>query len=92
LEIEGKRFSHIVDPRTGWPADLLPSVTIIAPHGAEADALATAVSVLGVDAGLELIESLPQTECLLITGDKDAFKLIRSSGFSKYEVPAEKRR
>ncbi len=92
FEIEGRRFSHIIDPRTGWPADLVPSVTVIAPHGAEADALATAVSVLGVDAGLELVESLPETECLLVTGDKDSFKLVRSSSFSKYEVPADKRR
>lgn len=88
FEIGGKRFSHIIDPRSGWPADALPSVTVIAPHGAEADALATALSVLGAREGLKLIESLPQTECLLITGDKDSFKLIRSSGFAAYEIPA----
>lgn len=47
VEIEGRRFSHIVDPRTGWPAEIAPSVTVIAPSALLADSWATALSVLG---------------------------------------------
>ncbi len=89
FEIRGQRYSHIIDPRTGWPADAAPSVTVIAPKGAQADALATAVSVLGVEAGLKLIETLPDTECLFITGNEESYKLIRSSGFETYEMPRD---
>jgi thiamine biosynthesis lipoprotein len=54
-EIQGKKYSHIIDPRTGWPADQIPSVTVIAPDTVTADAWATALSVLGKD-GLNLVE------------------------------------
>ncbi len=46
---EGKRYGHIVDPRTGWPVDELVSVTVLAPTAAEADALSTAFFVLGLE-------------------------------------------
>lgn len=58
-EIEGRRFSHIVDPRTGWPAEQAPSVTVIAADGTTADGWATALSVLDVEEGAELLASLP---------------------------------
>ena len=50
---EGRRFGHILDPRTGWPAEELLSVTVIAPTAAEADALSTAFFVLGLEKTLE---------------------------------------
>ncbi len=49
FEHEGKRYSHILDPRTGWPAEGVITSTVIAPTAAEADALATAFYVMGVD-------------------------------------------
>lgn len=73
-----KKFHHIVDPRTGYSATSLISVTIIAPEAKDADALATSVFVLGAEAGMELIESLDDVEGLLITKEKE---IIRSNGF-----------
>ncbi|MBW2980348.1 FAD:protein FMN transferase [Candidatus Woesearchaeota archaeon] len=75
---DDKKFHHIVDPRTGYSATELISVTIIADTALEADALATSVFVLGPEKGLELIESLENVEGLLITSEKE---IIKSSGF-----------
>lgn len=66
IEIDGKRYSHILDPRTGWPVDELRSVTIVCPDGELADALATGVSVLGVEEGLALINRLRGIEAMLV--------------------------
>jgi len=85
VRIEGKQYSHIIDPRTGRPADVLPSVTVIAPTTADADALATAISVLGCEKGIKLIESLGDTEALLITETNDPAIIVRSSGFAEFE-------
>ncbi|WP_238395839.1 FAD:protein FMN transferase [Pontibacter pudoricolor] len=69
-QIDGKRYGHIIDPRTGYPATGIKSVTIICPDAELADALATATYVLGPEDGLYLINQLKGVECLLIT-DKD---------------------
>lgn len=66
VQIQGEKQSHIMDTQTGRGAAKLVSVTIIAPDATSADALATAVSVLGVEKGLALIEQLPDTEAILI--------------------------
>lgn len=65
VEIDGVRYSHIVDPRTGIGLTDHSLVTIIAPNCATADALATTVSVLGPVKGLRLVESLPDTAALI---------------------------
>ncbi len=70
-EIEGKRYSHIIDPRTGNPVSGLKSVTIVCANAELADALATAVTVLGKEEGLYLINQLKGVECLLITDDNE---------------------
>lgn len=54
--LDGKRYSHIIDPRTGQSIAALPSVTVIGPDSGMCDALATAISVLGEKEGLKLIE------------------------------------
>ncbi len=64
-EIGGVRYSHIVDPRTGWPAEAAPSVTVIAPTALIADAWATALSVLG-SAGLEKLPQDQGVEAMII--------------------------
>ena len=68
VEIEGKRLSHIVDPRTGWPCSQVPSVTIVAKSNAmTADMWATAASVMPTEQTLRLIEQDADLEALLIT-------------------------
>lgn len=80
----GKTYHHIIDPNTGYPAESgLSGVTIISKSSAEADALSTAVYVLGQEKGIELIESLEGVECLLIT---DNGELVFSSGMSEYFI------
>lgn len=59
VEIEGKRYSHIIDPQTGIGLTDRSSVTIVAPNAMTADAFASAVSVLGPERGLRLIEGMP---------------------------------
>ncbi len=66
VEVGGRRYSHILDPRTGWPVQELRSVTIVCPDGELADALATGVSVLGVERGLGLVNRLNGVEAMLV--------------------------
>ena len=66
VEIQGEKQSHIMDSQSGKGAAKLVSVTIIASEATGADALATAVSVLGAEKGLALIEQCPDTEAILI--------------------------
>ena len=81
--IEGKRYSHIIDTRTGHSSEGLSSVTIIAKEATSADALATAVSVLGAQKGLELIEKQDGVEGVLITSGPK-YEVLKSSGVGKY--------
>ncbi len=74
FEIDGRRYHHILDPRTGFPATGAMSVTVVAPDAAFADALATALCVMGPEQGLPLIEQLPRVEALVVdlTGETHA--------------------
>jgi FAD:protein FMN transferase len=76
---EGKRYSHILDPRTGYPTTGIKSATIVCTNAELGDALATTMFVLGQDEGLALINQLNGIECLLIT-DND--ELISSNNLS----------
>ena len=69
VEIDGKRYAHILDPRTGWPVHELRSVTILSPDAELADALATGVFVLGPEEGLALVNRVRGVEALLVDGD-----------------------
>jgi len=71
VNFEGKRYAHIIDPRTGYPTTGIKSVTLICPDAELADALATSVFVLGKEKGLTLINQLQQTECLIVTDDDE---------------------
>lgn len=79
FEQDGKRYHHILDPHTGFPAESgLLSVTVLCGEAARADALSTACFVLGADRGWELIESLPGVEALFVREDGTQ---RRTSGF-----------
>jgi thiamine biosynthesis lipoprotein len=66
VEFNGQRYSHIIDPRTGYPSKGILSVTVFAPRAELADALATSVFVMGIETGLDRINQLPQVECIII--------------------------
>jgi len=70
--IEGKRYSHIIDPRTGKPVEGIVSVTIVTDNATRADALSTGVFVLGLEKGMALIEKLPDVEGIIIYEDADS--------------------
>ncbi len=83
FEMDGKRYSHVLDPRTGYPvSNRVVSVTIIADTCTFADGLATAVMVLGHEKGLELVNRLEGVECLIVVEKKDGtFIDFYSKGF-----------
>ncbi len=64
--LDGKKYSHIIDPRTGYPSEGISSVTIFAPKAELADALATSVFIVGIEVGLDLIDQLPGVECIIV--------------------------
>ncbi len=83
FEENGVRYHHILDPKTGYPANNgLVSTTIIAPSSLTCDALSTAAFVLGAKDGMALIESLPDTEAVFLTED---CTLLTSSGIAQYQ-------
>src|SRR5262249_11136482 len=66
LEYQGRKLGHILDPRTGWPAEGIASATVIAPTAAEADALSTAFFVLGIEGARRYCETHPDIGALLL--------------------------
>lgn len=64
--IDGKKYSHTIDPKTGLPITGIKSVTIIAPNAEFADAMATPIAVMGIKAGLFLIDQIPDLYCIII--------------------------
>lgn len=69
VTFNGTRYSHIIDPRTGYPATGIISVTVFAPNAEFADALATSVFVMGRTIGLDRINQLDRVECIIIAED-----------------------
>ncbi|MCA9072169.1 MAG: FAD:protein FMN transferase, partial [Planctomycetaceae bacterium] len=63
---DGKRYGHILDPRTGWPSEGMLSVTVLAPTAAEADALSTAFFVLGLEKAKEYCDNHRNVSSLLL--------------------------
>ena len=83
FEIAGRRYNHIIDPRSGQPSTGVHSVTLTAARGVQADALATGVLVLGEEAGLALVERTPGVEAILVIDDAQApggWRVVTSSG------------
>jgi len=87
VEIDHQRYSHIVDPKTGLGLTTRSSVTVIAPTGMAADALATAVSVLGVDRGMKLVERSAGTAALMVCVEDEKPRVHESRDWKNYEIP-----
>jgi thiamine biosynthesis lipoprotein len=71
--IDSKRYSHIINPKTGWPAQGVKSVSIICPDAELADALATTLFCIGRKSGIALINELDGIECLVIDDTNKIF-------------------
>ena len=88
LELGGKRYSHILDPRTGRPVTDHSLVTLIARDCTTADSLATAVSVLGPEAGLALVRRTRSAEARIHSQPGDNFHTTETTGFRRFlEAP-----
>jgi thiamine biosynthesis lipoprotein len=89
FDSDGWRYSHIIDPRSGEPVrHRLVSATVIAPTAMQADALSTALMVLGPDDGWALAER-EQLAALFIRQDGNGFTEVASSAFERYRVGEE---
>lgn len=79
FEIGGKKYSHIVDPRTGHPADRgIVSATVIGGDAADADALATSIMVFGLEGGIALVKDLDGVAALIVKKTESGFDVWSS--------------
>lgn len=85
VEIGGVRYSHIVDPKTGFGLTHSTSVTVVAKDGTTADGLATAVNVLDRDAGLKLIADTPGAAALIATRDGERWDVRTTESFAAFQ-------
>ncbi len=82
IEVEGRRHSHILSPATGQSLTLRSSITVVAPTGAQADAVATALSVLDPSVGLDVIHSQAGVAALIVKREDDRTTVQESSGWA----------
>lgn len=71
--IDGKRYAHIINPKTGYPATGVSSVTVFGDSAATANGFSTAIMVMGKDAGLELINRFPEFRCIIVSDKGEVF-------------------
>jgi thiamine biosynthesis lipoprotein len=71
--INGKKYSHTIDPKTGLPISGIKSVTIISSNAEFADAMATPIAVMGIKAGLYLVNQIPELHCIIIDDDNQLY-------------------
>ena len=84
VTFNGKRYSHIIDPRTGYPATGIISVSVFAKQTELADALATGIFVMGVDVGLDLVNQLTGIGCIIVD-DKGGIHVSKNIDIKKYQ-------
>ena len=85
VEIDGVRYSHIVDPRTGLGVTGRSSVTVVAPNGTTSDALATAASVLGPEQALKLIDRMKDTAAFIVQEKENDFLSFQSKHWHRIQ-------
>ena len=86
FEHEGKRYAHIIDPRTGWPIEQAKSpksVTLVASNATDADGYCTAVAVMGGKKGLEFVEARTDLEAVII--DRDGNVMVSKGLINVYQ-------
>ncbi|MFT3910667.1 MAG: FAD:protein FMN transferase [Ferruginibacter sp.] len=66
IVVDGKKYSHTIDPKTGLPVEGIKSVTIISSNAEIADAMATPVMIMGIDVGLDMINQMKNMACIII--------------------------
>jgi thiamine biosynthesis lipoprotein len=71
--IDGKKYSHTINPKTGMPVTGIKSVTVISPYAEIADAMATPVMVMGVKAGLHLINQIHYLGCIIVDDSNNIY-------------------
>lgn len=82
VEVDGVRYSHILDPKTGLGMTTPGSVTVIAPTGMQADGLDSTMVILGPKKGLQLMENLPETYALIVRLAPDGQRsVVKSAGW-----------
>ncbi len=87
VELDGHRYSHIVDPHTGLGLTSRISATVVAKECITADSVATAVSVLGPVRGLKFVEDRPELAVMITIADGDELREIESSRFTQFLAP-----
>ncbi len=86
VEIDGRRFSHVIDPRTGMALTDHSSVTIIAPNGITADGMAKVVSVLGPEKGLNLVDRKPGIAALIVRALEGKPQTLQSREWERFSA------
>lgn len=83
VEIKGKRYAHIINPRTGWPVEGMAGVTVVAPSAATADALSTGLFVLGPEEGALALTLFTNCAALFVP-DKAEMEILVTPGMEKF--------
>lgn len=84
VTFNGKRYSHIIDPRTGYPASGIVSISVFAKQTEMADALATGIFVMGVEVGLDFVNQIKGLECIIVD-DKGVIHTSKNIDLKKHE-------
>jgi thiamine biosynthesis lipoprotein len=84
---QGRRYGHVLDPRTAWPAAGVLSATVVAPTAAEADALSTALYVMGVEEAEKLVTEREDTAAILVVpAERTGEVRVLAWGFGEGEL------
>jgi thiamine biosynthesis lipoprotein len=86
VEIDGKRYAHILDPRTGQPVMGMAGVTVVCTNATMADAMSTALYVMGMKDGMSILRDMPDCAALFIP-DKEPIELWATPAFKKRFAP-----
>ena len=73
IMVDGKKYSHTINPRTGLPVTGIKSVTIITTYAEIADAMATPVMIMGINTGLDMINQMKNIEAVIIDDDNNLY-------------------